>query len=226
MVLYGEEYTVKNMGLYLKAYPPKSTAEERIEKQIVPGRSGFLTVKDNSYEEQIKPVEFHMIDEVEVDHLKAWLTGMDRVIFSNQPDRYYKASIISKVDLAEIVPILHKGVVQFDCQPFGYLLDGEELIQIITPMTLYNSGTYESEPYLKVYGIGDIILRVNDQVLQIKGITDYVEIDTELDEIFKGTVSMENASVGDTPVLEVGDNTITWSGTITKLEIIPRWRCL
>lgn len=213
-------------GIVPESLPQKSTAEARVEKQVLPGRDGFLTVKDNSFEGQIKPVEFHMMDAAEVDSVKLWLTGTDRVIFSNQPDRYYKASIISKVDLAEIIPILHKGLVQFDCQPFGYLLKGEELITITTPITLYNSGTYESEPYIKIYGTGDIIFRVNDQVLQIGGIADYVEIDTELDEIYKGAESFENASFGDTPLLQVGKNEITWTGAITKIEIIPRWRCL
>ena len=28
------------------------------------------------------------------------------------------------------------------------------------------------------------------------------------------------------PVLEPGDNSISWTGTVTKVEIVPRWRCL
>jgi phage-related protein len=30
---------------------------------------------------------------------------------------------------------------------------------------------------------------------------------------------------GDYPVFSIGKNTISWSGSITKIEVTPRWRC-
>ena len=44
--------------------------------------------------------------------------------------------------------------------------------------------------------------------------------------IYKGTVSKDCDSSGDCPFLNVGENKIEWEGNITKVEIIPHWRCL
>ena len=53
--------------------------EKRIEKEIVPGRSGYLTIDQEAYESIVKSVTFHVVDNVNVDVLKSWLIGMERV---------------------------------------------------------------------------------------------------------------------------------------------------
>ena len=57
-------------------------------------------------------------------------------------------------------------------------------------------------------------------------IRDSVEIDADLDKIYKGTESMENKASGDAPLFDAGENTIEWTGNVTRVEITPRWRCL
>lgn len=219
-------HSFDDMNIVCDSLPQKDIADTRIEQIIVPGRSGYLTKEKDGHDPLTKSVTFHLLDEQEVDRIKLWLSGTNKVIFSNEPDRYYKATIISKVELSEIIPILHQGMVQFECQPYGYLLEGDEPILLTEPSILYNLGTYKSEPYIKVYGSGDIKLIIDDQILSIKNVSDYVEIDTDLDMIYKGTVSKDCDSSGDCPFLNVEENKIEWEGNITKVEIIPRWRCL
>lgn len=215
-----------DFGLICSTIPGFDIPEKRIEKEIIPGRSGYLTIDQEAYESIVKSVTFHVVDNVNVDVLKSWLIGMDRVTFSNQPDRYFHAQVISKIDLSEILPVLKKGIVQFDCQPFGYLYSGLNTQVMTQQGDIHNIGTYKSEPYIKIFGCGDIVFRVNGSPLSISGISDYVEIDKELDAIFKGTLSMEGNSSGDTPFFDVGKNKIEWTGNITRVEITPRWRCL
>lgn len=225
--IWKDMHSRDDMNMVCESLPQKDIADTRIEQKIVPGRSGFLTVEKEGHEPITKSVTFHLLDEQEVDKIKHWLNGTDRVIFSNEPDRYYKATIISKIELSEVIPILHKGIIQFECQPYGYLFDGDYTVTISdTGSELYNPGTYKSEPYLKVYGSGNITLTVNDNILAIKNVSDYVEIDTDLDMIYKETVSKDCDSTGDCPFFMPGVNTISWTGTVTKIEIIPRWRCL
>ncbi len=205
--------------------PPITSVDERVEKITVPGRNGYLIKSDNSYEGDVKEVTFDF-NGVDVDALKKWLLGSGRVRFSNEPDRYYKARIINKVSLEQVVGLLHTGLIQFDCQPFGYLLVGDEIIELTKPEIIYNPGTIYSEPYIKIYGNGDITLKINENSLIIKEVNEYVEIDTELDEIYKGTISWENHTSGDTPIFEGEDISIDWTGNVIKIEIIPHWRCI
>ncbi|CAM2828090.1 distal tail protein Dit [Hathewaya histolytica] len=117
-------------GLKIISLPNISTPEERVEKIVVPGRNGYLTTDDNTYEGEVKTVEFD-IKHNNFDDMKQWLNGSGEVIFSNEMDRYYKARIVNKVDLIRVLEKFHSGVVQFDCQPFGYLKDESNIFKII-----------------------------------------------------------------------------------------------
>lgn len=218
--IHSDEKNIKIITL-----PPITSVDKRIEKITIPGRNGYLTQSDGAYEGEIKEVSYDFKG-ANIDDLKKWLTGYGKVRFSNEPDRYYKARIINKISLEQIVELLHTGLIQFDCQPFGYLLVGDEIIELTKPEVIYNPGTIYSEPYIKIYGNGDITLKVNDNSLIIKEVNEYVEIDTELDEIYKGTTSWENNASGDTPIFSGEDISIDWIGNVTKIEIIPHWRCI
>ncbi|EHN14608.1 putative phage tail protein, partial [Clostridium sporogenes PA 3679] len=119
-----------------------------------------MTQSDGSYEGEVKPVEFDYFDD-RFDDIKQWLTGSGEVIFSNEPDRYYKARIINKLDLARVLEKFHSGIIQFDCQPFGYLQD--ELIEITNSTTIYNQANVNSQPYIKIYGNGYATLKINNE---------------------------------------------------------------
>lgn len=211
------------MGLKILKLPSISTSTIRDEKIEIQGRHGYLTITDNTFEGDIKIVEYDVF-KYELDVLKKWLTGYGKVIFSNESDRYYKARIINKISLDQVLPYIHGGIVEFDCQPFGYLLEGEEMITINSPVTIYNLGNYDSEPYLKVYGSGNVTLIINDESIQIKNLEEYIEIDSEIDCFYKGNVSLEDKVNGDVPKFIEGNNQIKWIGNIDRIEVIPRWR--
>lgn len=211
-------------GLKIISLPNITTPEKREEKIIIPGRDGYLTQSDESYEGEVKPVEFD-IKHDNFDDIKTWLNGSGEVIFSNEPDRYYKARIINKLDLARVLEKFHSGIIQFDCQPFGYGLNND-LIIIDKPISIYNEGTYKSQPYLKIFGFGYITLNINDEVIKLKNIEDYVELDSEIMECYKEHQNCNNKMIGEFPILKVGKNNISWIGNVNKIEITPRWRCL
>lgn len=125
-------------GLRIISLPNVTTPELRVEKVVVPGRSGDLTLTDNDYEGEVKPVEFDYFDN-NFDDIKMWLNGTGEVVFSNEPDRYYKARIINKIALDQVLKKFHSGIVQFDCQPFGYDLNNSPIIKITENNVIRNS---------------------------------------------------------------------------------------
>ena len=209
-------------GLKIISLPNITTPEKREEKIIIPGRDGYLTQSDGGYEGEVKPVEFD-IKHDNFDEIKTWLNGSGEVIFSNEPDRYYKARIINKLDLARVLEKFHSGIIQFDCQPFGYLQ--KEVMQIITPTTIYNQTNVNSQPYIKIYGNGYATLKINNEVIKLTNISDYIELDSEMMECYKSNVPLNHLMIGNFPIFQVGENNISWTGNISKIEIIPRWRC-
>ena len=83
---------------------------------------------------------------------------------------------------------------------------------------------------MKIYGSGDIAININSQTLILKGINSYIEVDSKIKNCFKnvnGVITNCNNQMYSTfPILEVGENNISWAGAVTKIEIMPRWCCL
>lgn len=221
--------TSDEMSLIVESLPPITTAKDKITIIEIPYRDGFLTQKEG-LQEIDKKVVAHYYGK-DTDRLLNWLDGNGKVIFSNQPDRFYKSYIIENVELEQIVRnILYKLTITFNCQPLGYLLEGEETITLTKSSTLYNGkSNYESLPYIKVYGTGDINLYINNKTTVLKNIDNFIEIDSEIYNCYKtinGTISNENNKLYSTfPILDIGENNISWSGNVSKVEIIPRWCC-
>ena len=83
-----------------------------------------------------------------------------------------------------------------------------------------------SEPVITVYGTGDITLMVGTVIVELEGITGSITLDSELQESYTGTTSMNSAMSGEFPLLKPGMNAISWTGEVSKVEIQPRWRYL
>lgn len=81
-----------------------------------------------------------------------WLSGEGRLIFSDEPDKYYKAVRIGEIDLDAMMRV-GRFTVEFDCFPFAYGRTVDEpftgqyvpnyLGTAPTPtlITIYNAGT-------------------------------------------------------------------------------------
>jgi phage-related protein len=81
---------------------------------------------------------------------------------------------------------------------------------------------------MTIYGSGTINLNINQSPFIIAlGNEEYITIDASTMEAYKGTELKNRLVTGDYSnfVLNVGDNSISWSGNITEIEIekYSRW---
>ncbi|MDP4174142.1 MAG: phage tail protein [Bacteroidota bacterium] len=204
--------------------PSLERPDANIEKIAIPGRNGHLTYDDGTYQGTIKPCECALYDG-SIDDVSAWLTGSGDVIFSNAPDKVYKATIINKIPFSKIIPTFHNFIIQFDCQPHKYAIDNPT-IALASPGTIFNPGTANSKPVVKVFGTGSIDLNINDNIIYLTNIVEYVTIDSELMDAYKDTQLMNNEMIGEFPELIPGSNSVNFSGNVSKIEITPNWRWL
>ncbi len=108
-------------------------------------------------------------------------------------------------------------------QPFSYDIFSPTFTKT-EPFSLFNIGTFASEPIITIFGRGNITLNLNGKNVYLTGIMDKITLDSEMQNAYRGTTSMNNRMRGEFPVLSVGQNNITWSRNVTKLEIQPNWR--
>ena len=214
--------TAEQMHLKIISLPPIQGSTERIEEKEIEGRDGILTYK-YGYEADEKTVECDYIGNKPIEIID-WLQGNGKVIFGNIPDRYYKARINNVVPLEEVIKNnLYNFQIKFKCQPFSYLLSGDYPIEITKSTTIFNSGNYKSLPLINVYGTGAGVLKINSINYSITNINNSISIDSDIQEILNNKGQYFEGD--DFPELQTGENTIAFSGGITKVVIIPRWRC-
>ncbi|AWB30056.1 distal tail protein Dit [Clostridium botulinum] len=221
----------KDLELVVEHRPNIPAPSRNINNIYIPGKNGTLTEDLGSYEDIGIPITFGFQDKVNINNkcrqIKMWL--LDKIkdcklYFSDDIETYYKVKNVKIDNIERSIKSLGKFTVLFTCDPFGYI--DEELLIIDKPISIYNEGTFESQPYIKIHGSGDISLNINNEVIKLKNINNYIELDSEIMECYKNNEALNNHMYGEFPIFKVGENKISWTGNINKIEIIPHWRCL
>lgn len=216
-----EDMDIKTISL-----PDIKLSDERKTETTIPGRDGFLTELDG-YDGDTKEVKADFIGTREKAlRVAQWLKGEGEVVFGNIPDRYYKARINNMIPISQIIENqMYTFPIEFRCQPFGYLLDGKKTLTITNGTVLNHSkATTESLPVITLYGTGLCAFTINSRTFNITEIGTSITIDSLMKLVYndKGD-KME----GKFPYLDIGENTITWTGTnVTAVEIQTNWRAL
>lgn len=198
--------------------------ERRVEFLDIPGRSGTLTWDDNTYKDITIPIECNITGSDIVGtarNIKAWLMqGQGQLIFNDEPDKYYTAQVVNSFDIVASVINFGSFTILFSCKPFAFKLN--EAVQTLTaPGVVTNYGTIYALPVISITGSGNITFLVNSQSVTLTGISGTVTIDSGLSDCYAGTTNMNGSMSGAFPSLTPGQNTITWTGTVTKVDVLP-----
>ena len=217
-------------GIHVSEQPPLTLPAERVTFIDVPGRSGSLTTLEGEdvYEDMVLTAQCFIQSGARVSEIAAWLRGSGTVTFANRPEGYYEARIINQIPFEKILrgnPHL-AFAVNFRCKPFWYLEAVASITLTQSGSFISNPGSVHAEPVITVYGSGNITLMVGMTITELEGTAGNITLDTPLMEAYSGTTSMNSAMSGDFPVLLPGRNAVSWTGSVTKIEIRPNWRYL
>ena len=140
-----------------------------------------------------------------IDEIKAWLINAREsdLIFSFQPDKKYIAQVVNMIDFKQVLKYTSRFPIIFNCKPFKYAVKDKIITITKNNSTIYNEGTFQSEPVIKVYGSGDIKLKINGDEVAVKKVDGYVTIDSVLKDCYKDDVLKNGDMIGEFPVLKV-----------------------
>lgn len=197
-----------------------------IANETVEYENGY-TIRTGEYETIEIPIIFRSrkaksIIEKQFDIID-WLTNIkdNKLTFSFMRDKYY---IVKNVRVENVSKNLNRyNTIEtiFTLEPFKYEY---ESITIITDATnIYYQGTVPGEPNIKIYGSGNIQLTINYETVQINNVNEYVELDSKLLLCLNSDkTSKSRDMIGHFPLLTRGINNISWTGNVSKVEILPR----
>lgn len=218
-----------DVGIMLQSFFTFSSPSPRVETQSVPGRNGDLHFYDGSFENREGSVSCFVLKknvDRAIDQINRWAlrsAGYKRLEVSSEPDCYRMARVSSGPETEIRLRLLAPFSLSFDCMPQKFFKRGENTITLTTASTLYND-SFPALPKITIYGSGSASINVGGTVVQITNIDGNITLDSETQNAYKGTINKNDTiSAPKFPVLQPGDNEISWSGGITKVEIIPRW---
>lgn len=231
--IFNGKDSFQNFGIYIEKRPNLPSPRRRVSYIEVPGRDSMLRRDEETYEDITLSVECSLIGDPysKISSIKSWLlnAGESDLIFSYQPDKKYIAQVVNSIDFEVVLKITSHFVILFNCQPFQYATDNTPILTD-SAITLQNPGTVAAFPYIKVNGSGAGSLTVNGNSVFFSDIEDSVILNSEIQETYKDTgielINKNTSKTGDFSILLPGENMISFSESITSLEITPNWRWL
>ncbi len=221
--------TASSKSVTVLKYPEIVKPTLRVETVKVPGRDGELTLSGMpSYEAMVLECECMVPSVDKISAAAAWLTGRGDLVLGNDPDYAYDAQVIDEIRFEKILRghAHRRFTVPFLCQPLKKKATTEPNIELTAPGTVVNIGHVPSRPLIKIQGSGNVVLAVGAYSLSITDISTSILIDSDLGMATAGTVNESYKVSGAWPLLVVGNNAVSWTGTVSKVTITPRWRYL
>lgn len=222
-------------GIYIQKKNSFDSPERDLNFQSVPGRNGDIIVDNGRYKNISLSYTIAVISKSKfiysVAELKDWLIPniSYHCLYDSYDTEHYRLAALSG-GLAIEQKLFNYGTakIKFNCKPFRYSFFGDRIVTLTQSGSIIkNREQYSSLPYMCIFGSGDITVYINDKVFYFYDVDEYVEIDSDMMNCFKNTVNLNSKMQSDDfPILEAGENIISWTGSVSKLEIKPRWRTL
>lgn len=215
-------------GLLICELPPISKPPMRVKETFIDGKDGS-EIEEYGYEPYNKTVKIGLRGDFDIDEIIKYFSGSGNVVFSNEPDKYYKAHIVRQIDYNRLCRFRTAEIV-FRVQPFKYKWSEREVItEGAEDIFVTNEGNIPCKPLIILNGSGVVECTVNGV-----GIFSYefpdgeneVYIDSEKEDAYLDDVLKNRYMTGEFPQFISGMNTISLSGAVHSVRILPNSRWL
>ena len=221
-------------GLLITSLPPITKPPMRVTAEEIDGRDGDI-VTELGFSAYDKPVEIGLHGEFDIDEVIDFFNQSGKVTFSNEPDKYYNFAQYNAIDFEKLIRF-KTAKVDFHVQPFKFSLnESEKEFDFSSSATsgelsIRNNGNYPSRPQITLTGSGIINLSLNGAQVMVIDMSEnpVITLDaTEMNAYAPDTTLMIRKVTGnyDNLVLKVGKNSISYTGTLTKIAVnnYSRW---
>lgn len=208
-----------SMKIYIEHLPPIVKPPERYDTIRIDG-SSVIEFNPKGYDAYEKSIKIGFTED-NIDAVANWLRGKGKLIMSNELDKYYDVYIPGQIDYEKALRF-RMADITFITQPYKHSSTEVET----EAMEVINQGNTDCLPLMTIYGSGLVNVFVNDVKVCSIIVNEYVTLDGEAQEAYKGALSQNRVMIGDFPVLKPGVNTLSFTGTVTTVKTLVRSRWL
>lgn len=218
-------------GIFISGESTYSAPERNVVSQEVAGRNGSLLFDMGNFKNISVKYPSYIAEDLP-SRIRDFLNyagsqiGYQRLEDTYHPYEYRMGRFKTnpQIDTEGYMNRMGKFTLEFDCKPQRFLKSGEIATELNDDGMILNRTEFPSKPLLRVHGTGAGSVGIGSETITISTIDSYVDIDCEIMDAYKGSVNCNsNVSFTDDIVLAPGENNISLTGLITKVEITPRW---
>lgn len=228
---YLDGVDARSVGIRLQRDLEFSDPVPEIDREIVPGRNGELIFYTGSYGNREGTAECFALESdvipkiAEINKFLLSSNGYRKLEVSYDADHYWMAVVSNGSSINQAMRKLNPFEIEFDCKPQRFRNDGNEAVSFVADGTIENPYYFDALPVVKVYGDGAGILNIGQYRVDILSLDEKgIILDSETMNAYNIDGNKNNSIKADAfPVLVGGENTVSFSGGITSVEIIPRW---
>lgn len=208
---------LKDYGIIVEETPVISKGKKNIDVYTIPGRSGFLSVDNNTYESVVISLSCHFEENCDFNKIKGFLDGYGTLELENGIE--YTGIIQNSISFEKVL-MFKKFIVQFLVNPIS-----EETI-VIERVIESSATTFEIEdatadmyPDIEITGSGDLTITINNSTFKILNADGTYLLNSKLKIITKDGINASSNMLYDFPKLIPGTNSISYLGDVTSFKI-------
>lgn len=154
---------------------------------------------------------------------KLYKTGWQELLDDYDPDYFRLAYYQGPFDIENRRTAVGIFEISFKCRPEKFLITGNTEVTVASGGIINNPTEFKSKPLIYIEGTGNGTVTVGGKTMTFTGIVDYLYIDCDRMDVYRLPTENRNSLMsGDFPVLNPGDNTVSFTGGITTVKITPR----
>lgn len=220
----------KDVGITVEGYPGALLPEKSVDTEEIPGRNGYLLYDYGTYRNYDQPYTIHWRNIDSDARIAQWLykQGYRRLEDSFHPEHYRMAYFDGVFEIDNRMDVIKRAEIEFRCKPQWFRKNGDYKINATNGQTLVNTGM-DALPIITVNGSGRCSVSVGNTSITISNVpSNGIVIDCELQDAYspdkdQNLNSLISLSGEKFPVLSRGANTVSFTGSVESVIIVPRY---
>ena len=232
LIVYGGESS-SDYGMVVSEAPAFVAPTRKQTVFNVAGRNGAVLFQEDAWDDVVRSYDVWLAHDIDTlaDKVIAFESmlnskkGYQRLEDNFEPDVFRLAYYQGGDGFSNVMTAYGEATLNFVCRPERFLKSGEFPIEVTNGDKISNPTRFTSKPLIKITvpSSNTVTISCGGNSMDAE-VADYIFIDCDSMNAYRQTnENMNNKISGSFPVLTAGTNTIGITGTVTSVEITPRY---
>lgn len=227
----------KDLGVEVETFPTYEVPERVYQVISVPGRNGDIIIDTGTYRNVPRTYEVSIATydrvpyHIKMGKVAEWLrsaSGYAILEDSYEPDFYRYAYYNNAISIENLFNEAGKATLEFICKPQKFYKDGDKPIIFTSAGKIQNRTDNVALPIINIVTDNTQgTVTVGEYGFTVKAnVGNNIIVNSELEDAYYGTVNKNSYIVLNEkgfPKLNPGENVISFTGGVQRVEVIPKW---